>query len=61
MTLQVSVNWHLTYYLRTLEMGLSDNVSFSVTQYQSLFGTLPILLLKVICQNKSATSSKSET
>ena len=46
-TLYVSGNWHVNTSLSIIEKGLADNWpegKFPVTQIQSLFGILPILL-----------------
>ena len=46
-TSYVSVNWHSSNSMSTFEQGLADNEAqhiFSVTQIQSLFGTLLIFL-----------------
>ena len=46
-TTHVSLNWHPKTSLSTLDKSLADNgpeCKFSVTQNQSLFGTLLIIL-----------------
>ena len=63
MTLQVSMNLQLKIGLRTIEKGLAENrpeQTFLVTQNQSLFGTLLILLKTHNLQGQSPLSSKKE-